>query len=363
MSRSDAWSRLNSVVARIAAADDEGLEAAVVAAFAELLGLPVRLDSVEPYRGMAFELADGGELFGHVVADPAPLAEKELRPVGEVLAHFAAARLECARLRRESAKFRAVVDSADIALTVADTRRHTVYANAGLEQLSGFSIDEINSIPAEQRIFAADLAAVEAARAENLQGRPTRIRWRLIHKEGRTVWVESFARPVVDAAGNIELIVLSSRDVTAEVEATERLRRADERHRIIASLAPAVPFDAVLADDNMVTVEWLGGPAEANNHRGFLSTLHGNGWMSLLHPADLPGIPAVLAQLRTGQQTVWEHRYASADRGFVWRRTVARAVSDPGLPQGYLRIYGSSSERPDLGGDETFGDEQLTHAE
>jgi PAS domain S-box-containing protein len=357
MSRGTAWSRLPDAVARVASAGDAGLRDAVVTAFSELYAWPVRWEPIAPCRGLALELSDGGAMFGHVVADPPPADADDCREAAEILARYAAARLDAARLREELRRFRTIMDNADIALTVADTHRRTVYANAGLVEISGYTLEELNALPAEHRIHPDDRAAVEAAREANLRGEPTRIRWRTIRKNGERAWIESAARPIYNAAGRVELIVLSSRECTAEVEALERSRRSEERHRIITALTPTVEFSATLQTDGTATVDWIAGHITELGRLGIDKAYTAAACINDLHPDDRAALPELVGRLRRGEKVVWDYRSATGDSGYAARRLVAVAVPDPGLPDGSLRVYGTTFDRTAAAHDETMTDQ------
>jgi PAS domain S-box-containing protein len=357
MSRAKVWSRLPDAVARVASAGDAGLREAVVTAFSELFAWPVRWEPIAPYRGLALELSDGGAMYGHVVADPPPADAEEGREAAEILARYAAARMDAARLREESRRFRAIVDSADIALTVADTHRRTVYANAGLFEITGYTLEELNAIPADHRIHPDDRAAVEAAREANLRGESTRIRWRTIRKNGEQAWVESAARPICGVTGRVELIVLSSRECTAEVEALERSRRGEERHRIITGLTPTVEFSATLHADDSAALDWIAGHTAGTSRIGFDEAYSAAASINDLHPDDRAGLPELVGRLRRGEKVVWDYRSATADKVYVARRLIAVAVPDPALPDGCLRVYGTTFDRAAAPHDETMTDQ------
>src|SRR6185369_5762229 len=155
------WKLLADAISRIASASDDQLSAAVAEAFTLLTGQPAVLRPVAPIHGPSFELSDGPNLFGHVVCDLVAVPES-VRNACDFLARYAAARFEAARLRQEATQLRAIVDAAGVALTVADTQRRTLYGNAGLLKLSGYTLEELNAVPPSERIHADDIAAVEA---------------------------------------------------------------------------------------------------------------------------------------------------------------------------------------------------------
>ncbi len=108
-------------------------------------------------------------------------------------------------------------------------------ASTSVFDLLGYTADEMSALDWATLIHPDDLARVWEAR-RSIPDRASRaIAYRLIHKDGRTIFVEAVVCRI-DAGGEPELIV-TLRDVTARHEENDGLRRAIEAARVAEAAA------------------------------------------------------------------------------------------------------------------------------
>ncbi len=111
----------------------------------------------------------------------------------------------------------------------------------GLEELLGYVVepDELTLEWWEARIAPDDLRTRHAALAAMREHpQPQHLEYRMLHADGRTIWVADDATPVLDDAGRLARIVGTIVDITERKHATLALQEADRtKDRFIATLA------------------------------------------------------------------------------------------------------------------------------
>ena len=126
---------------------------------------------------------------------------------------------------------RAVYSSAD-GIVITDATRPDnpiVFVNPGFERMTGYAAEEVvgNNCRFLQR-GDRDQPALDELREAIKAGREHRVVLRNYRKDGAPFWNELHVAPVYDEEGNLANFVGVQDDVTARVEAEERLRRQAE---------------------------------------------------------------------------------------------------------------------------------------
>ena len=116
--------------------------------------------------------------------------------------------------------------SSDVVLRLRGMSRS---ASSSVVDLLGYTAEEMITLDWASLIHPDDLGRVSAARQTLPDGGSRELAYRLIHKQGRTVFVEAKVCRV--DAGGIEELFVTLREVTARQEETEGLRRAIEAAR------------------------------------------------------------------------------------------------------------------------------------
>lgn len=161
------------------------------------------------------------------------------------------------------------------------------YVNPAMERLSGYSEAELIGQP--PRILQGervDHDASERVRQARREGRSVSINTTNYRKDGTPYIVEGHLSPVPgeqDEGGEWVVVI---RDVTAQVEAAEQLRQAEERYRTLVEHVPAVIY-TIQADDNGGSVQFVspqiedlfGYPVDEWSRDPAL-------WQKCLHPDD-----------------------------------------------------------------------------
>ena len=143
---------------------------------------------------------------------------------------------ERARLRRSlterEARFRALVDQSQEAITLLDERRVTLYNSRAVETVTGYSPEDLKGQCIDMIVHEDDLPQLVAAFQGCLDspGTPIPVEYRFRHRSGTLRFGEAvFVSHLQNAA--VRAVVANHRDVTERKEAQDALRTSEERLR------------------------------------------------------------------------------------------------------------------------------------
>jgi len=151
-----------------------------------------------------------------------------------------------AALKASEARYRLLADFSSDMLSLHSLEGTYLYASPASSTVLGYPPEELQGRSAFDFILAADRPMVEATRRQLLEvpGQAT-VRYRVRSKDGQVRWIESTARDVPsELSGQVEAMLVVSRDVTARVEAEKALRESEERYRRLVELSPEAIFVA-----------------------------------------------------------------------------------------------------------------------
>lgn len=121
-----------------------------------------------------------------------------------------------------------------------------------------------------------------------VDGYQTRIEYRVRHKDGHYVWLDTVGDLVRDAQGVPKAVITCSRDITKRKLADDALRKSEERYRTIfektatANLVMAEDTTIIMANDNFARLSGY----SREEMEGKLS------WTIFVHPDDLERMKA-----------------------------------------------------------------------
>lgn len=139
------------------------------------------------------------------------------------------------RIRRQLSDqeqmFRLITENADELITVVDREGNRLYDSPAYSRL-GYADKGFGQDPFPDPIHPDDREALLAARIETFEtGSSPRVEYRFRRKDGEWRVLESTRSPVRNSRGEIERVVIVSRDITERKHAEELLRRRDEQLR------------------------------------------------------------------------------------------------------------------------------------
>jgi two-component system cell cycle sensor histidine kinase/response regulator CckA len=139
------------------------------------------------------------------------------------------------RIRRQLSEqeqmFRLITENAEDLITVVDREGKRLYDSPGYAKL-GYSTNDRERDPFPEQIHPDDREALIAARLETFEtGVGPRVEYRFRRMDGEWRTLESTRSPVRNRRGEIEKVVIVSRDISERRQAEELLRRRDEQLR------------------------------------------------------------------------------------------------------------------------------------
>jgi len=160
--------------------------------------------------------------------------------------------------RASDERYRLLADHADdfVLLNHVDGRR--LYVSPSFYRVTGWTLEDLQSTAWRTRIHPDDLPLVEKAHAANLAGETTQIEYRMRCKNDSWLWVDTRCKPITDAEGRVQQMLLWSRDITARKQAEAALQASEETLRLTTVSAR----DAIIMLDNEGKVTFWNNAAE-----------------------------------------------------------------------------------------------------
>jgi two-component system, cell cycle sensor histidine kinase and response regulator CckA len=171
--------------------------------------------------------------------------------------------------------------------------------------------------------------------------------------DGRITWAISSKMPLRNSDGTIVGTFGISRDITRRKLAEEALRESEERHRIVSKLTSdyvySVRFDqpppredegpeALMAYRGFRT-EWVTEAFERVTGYAIQEVEARGGWLSCIHPIDLPVALAGARTFLRGERCEVEYRIITKSGAVRWLRDFCQPVWDLEL-QRTVRVFG-----------------------
>jgi two-component system cell cycle sensor histidine kinase/response regulator CckA len=127
--------------------------------------------------------------------------------------------LQLYRFRKQIAEreelFRLISENAADMIAVVDVNGHRLYNSPSYQKLLGYSLEELRQTSGFEQIHPDDREKVmEAAREAKRSGQGRRVEYRILHKDGHWLSLESTASVIRNRSGEIEKLVIVNRDIT-----------------------------------------------------------------------------------------------------------------------------------------------------
>src|SRR5438477_12241740 len=120
--------------------------------------------------------------------------------------------------------FRIITENAADMIALVDTKSHRLYNSPSYQRILGYSPAELAATPIFEQIHPDDrFKILEAAREARETGIGRRLEYRIRHKDGRWLVLESVASTVRNEKGEVSKLVIVNRDITERKCAEEQL--------------------------------------------------------------------------------------------------------------------------------------------
>ncbi len=140
-------------------------------------------------------------------------------------------RLKMERALRESeVRFRLIAENGSDVVSLYKTDGRLIYISPSCERVLGFLPEEMQRMAPWATVHPQDLDRLQRHFNQLLRGEPvTSIQVRMLHKTGRHLWLEMMWRAVIDDAGQVVKLQVSSRDITDSKQNERRLEDAQRK--------------------------------------------------------------------------------------------------------------------------------------
>ena len=248
-------------------------------------------------------------------------------------------------LRASKERYRLLVENIDGVIYTIDTQANVTYVSPTIEQIFGYTADEILGRSVSRLLHPDDLPYMLTRMRKALAGEPKPTEFRLIDKKGDIHFVRTYARPV-KKAGRLEGLNGILIDITEQKRAEEALREKEERLNLAIEGANLGIWDWDVASDEVVSNSCLahmfGYPPEELD--GKMKT-----WLQLVHPEDLLRVENVQQDLLDGSVILGnaEFRLRCSDGNWRWAHFQGKVVlrDDLGHPHRITGVMQDITER------------------
>lgn len=147
-------------------------------------------------------------------------------------------RLAEKQLQLSEAKYRLISENITDIVTQHDTSGAVTFASPSMREVLGYEPAEIVGLNPIEYIHPDDRAhIINNAFSKLLQGEERiRVAYRIRHKAGHFLWVESLTRFIPDTRGLVKAIQASTRDITERKKSEEEVARAMEKEKELMEL-------------------------------------------------------------------------------------------------------------------------------
>ena len=144
---------------------------------------------------------------------------------------------QVARIRRQVLEqerlFRLITENAGDMIAVVDINGRRLYNSPSYEKVLGYSLEELHNSPSLEQIHPADRPLVQdATREAHTTGFGRRIEYRMRHKNGEWLYLESTASAIRNEAGEVERLVIVNRDITSRRRLEEQFRQSQKMEAV-----------------------------------------------------------------------------------------------------------------------------------
>lgn len=232
--------------------------------------------------------------------------------------------------RRDSEeRFRIAAEVMDALVYEIDLRTDRAFFSSGLRAVLGFRPEEV---PPEagwwrERIHPDDRPGV-AARFETALagGRSYDLEYRILNRRGDYAHVWDRGRVVRDDRGQAIRVIGGTVNITRRKQAEEALKESEERHRLLSELTSDYTYTCSVEPDGTARLESATpGFTRVTGYTPDEVEARG-GWISFVHPDDLPGTIKRTQSLLSGAGGMDEVRIITKTGQTRWIRYSYRPI-------------------------------------
>jgi PAS domain S-box-containing protein len=249
-----------------------------------------------------------------------------------------------AALRASERRYRALIESAPVAVAHNSLDGRFQYANTAFCQLVGYSVEELQQLTSQDITHPDDVDADQSLAKQALAGKIPHytLEKRFVRKDGEIVWVRLFGNFVLDDEGRPDQGVAVVIDMTHRKLTEAALRESEERFRDLANGINQFVWTC----DELGYADWY-------NDRWYEYTgttfdeMRGEGWKKVHDPEHLERILSGLQKcVATGEP--WEDTFPLRAKDGTYRWFLSRAVPVRDNDGRVVRWFGTNTDVTEL---------------
>jgi len=143
------------------------------------------------------------------------------------------------RLAEREEEYRLISDNMKDLMVVLDSTGNFLVASPSCVNIMGIPLELIRETTILEHIYPDDRQYLIDHIMDMLETKGSKLlRFRFIHVDGHIIYLESLCTPVFGNDGNVEKVVIVSRDITKKIGIERELRESEERYRRLIELSP-----------------------------------------------------------------------------------------------------------------------------
>jgi PAS domain S-box-containing protein len=172
-----------------------------------------------------------------------------------------------AALRESESHYRLLAEHTEDFVSVHDAQERRLFISPSYYRRTGWTPEDLQNSPWDARLHPEELPAIQQARAANRAGQMTLLEHRIRCRNGDWLWIESRSKPILDAGGQLQQLVIWSHDITERKRADAALDGERQLLRTLINNLPDLIFTKDMAArfiiSNTAHVSFMGVPTEA----------------------------------------------------------------------------------------------------
>jgi PAS domain S-box-containing protein len=228
--------------------------------------------------------------------------EVEIGPDGRVVSVLGVCYDVTLQVRAEEARekaqqmYRVMTEEASDIILFYDAEGRVLFASQALERVAGRSIADVEGGEFMTLVHPDDVAEAATMTVRPAPGTTVTATYRLLHSDGRYIWLESTNRAIYDADGAYRNLVSVSRDVTERKQQEIETRAAQERaeaaskakSRFLANMSHELrtPLNAVIGFTDLMR-QGMFGPLGSERYEEYATLIYDSGQLLLDLITDL----------------------------------------------------------------------------
>ena len=233
------------------------------------------------------------------------------------------------RLAEREVQYRLIADHSDDFIVLTDTHGMIRYASPSYERILGHSIAGREGHIGFRTIHPDDVLLAKRASDEVVRTKKSiTMEFRILKSAGSFIWVEAIISPVLSPDGEVETVLVVSRDISERKQQEEKLRQSQNRYRNIAKrLADQEAKYRLIAENSQDLI----GVLDRNGVVTYASPSHetvlgfpphqveGHSAFELVHPNDRANVATQYAHMVSSKTPNYvKFRYQHAEGHWVY---------------------------------------------